>query len=282
MITLLTDFGSQDAYVAVMKGVIASIAPNIRLCDLTHSVPPQDILAARFNLMLAYPYFPVGAVHLAVVDPGVGSTRRGVAIQCENGFLVGPDNGLFSGVLAEETVVKAVSLTNSYYWRTKEASNTFHGRDIFAPVAAYLASGVSIDALGDRISPDTLVQPKIPPVVPLRSKPVAYAGSLQYIDSFGNLISNIPGDRVPDTAWRVVIEGADKNFDLSEPQRTFQAPLYVQGRKTYSDVPAGELTGVVGSHGWVEVACNGESAAQRLQIARTQDMMGLTIVLEAL
>ena len=104
--------------------------------------------------------------------------------------------------------ITAVTLTNSLYWRIDKTSGTFHGRDIFAPVAAHLANGVSIDALGDRINPNTLVQPKISPVTQLRSNPVAYAGSLQYIDSFGNLISNIPGDRVPGTAWRVVIEGA--------------------------------------------------------------------------
>ena len=103
MITLLTDFGCQDAYVAVMKAVIASVAPNVKLCDLTHRIPPQNILAARFNLMLAYPYFPLGTVHLAVVDPGVGSARRGVAIRLSSGFLVGPDNGLFSGVLEQES-----------------------------------------------------------------------------------------------------------------------------------------------------------------------------------
>lgn len=281
MITLLTDFGNQDAYVAVMKGAIASIAPNVKLCDLTHGISPQDILAARFNLMLAYPYFPLGTIHLAVVDPGVGSARRGVAIQCPRGFLVGPDNGLFSGVLAEETVIEAVSLTNTRYWRVDSASNTFHGRDIFAPVAAHLANGVSIDALGDRILPETLVQPKIPPMVRLRSEPVAYAGSLQYIDAFGNLISNIPGDRVPGKVWRVVIEGGGEAA-ASKPQRSSQEPLYIQGKETYSDVPVGELTAVVGSHGWIEIACNGGSAAQYLQSARLQNAIGLAIVLEAL
>lgn len=277
MITLLTDFGCQDAYVAVMKGVIASVAPDAKLCDLTHRIPPQDILAARFNLMLAYPYFSVDTVHLAVVDPGVGSARRGVAIQLAGGFLVGPDNGLFSGVLAQEQAISAVALTNPLYWRTDKTSYTFHGRDIFAPVAAHLANGVSIDALGDRISPDELVQPKIPPVAQLRSNPVAYAGSLQYIDGFGNLISNIPGDRVPDTAWRVVIEGAGLPSELDTVRKTSRAPLYIWGRKTYSDVSNGELVGLVGSHGWVEIACNGGSAAQRLQATT-----GLAIVLEAL
>lgn len=277
MITLITDFGYQDAYVAVMRGVISSINSDVKLCDLTHSVPPQDILAARFNLMLAYPYFPVGTIHLAVVDPGVGSTRRGVAIQLESGFLVGPDNGLFSGVLAQEPAIAAVSLTNDNYWRVADASATFHGRDIFAPVAAHLASGVPIESLGDRFDVSTLVQPKIPPVTQLRSDPIAYAGSLQYIDVFGNLISNIPGDRTPKTAWRVVIEGAGENSDPNSAQNLSQEPLYIQGRQTYSDVPIGELAGVVGSHGWVEIACNGGSAAERLQAT-----MGLAIVLEAL
>ena len=277
MITLLTDFGYQDAYVAVMKGVIAVIAPDVKLCDLTHDIPPQNILAARFNLMLAYPYFPLETVHLAVVDPGVGSARRGVAIRLAGGFLVGPDNGLFSGVLAQELAITAVTLTNSLYWRTDKASGTFHGRDIFAPVAAHLANGVSIDALGDRINPNTLVQPKISPATQLRSNPVAYAGSLQYIDSFGNLISNIPGDRVPGTAWRVVIEGAGLPLDSEAAPPTSQAPLYIHGQKTYSDVPTGELVGLVGSHGWVEIACNSGSAAQRLQAT-----IGWVVVLEAL
>ena len=277
MITLLTDFGYQDAYVAVMKGIIASVSPDAKCCDLTHSIPPQDILAARFNLMLAYPYFPVETVHLAVVDPGVGSARLAVAIQLANGFLVGPDNGLFSGVLMQEPAIAAVSLTNNHYWRTPNTSATFHGRDIFAPVAAHLANGVSIDALGDRLDPDTLVQPKIPPITQLRSNPVAYAGSLQYIDGFGNLISNIPGDRVPGTAWRVVLEGVGEQSDLTAASSANQEPLYIQGCKTYSDAVAGELVAVVGSHGWVEVACNGGSAAQRLQAT-----MGLAIVLEAL
>ena len=282
MITLLTDFGNQDAYVAVMKGVIASISPDVKLCDLTHGILPQDILAARFNLMLAYPYFPLGTVHLAVVDPGVGSARRGVAIECAGGFLVGPDNGLFSGVLAEAAVLKAVSLTNTHYWRTDSASETFHGRDIFAPVAAHLENGVPIDALGDRIRLETLIQPKIPPMVRLRSEPVAYAGSLQYIDAFGNLISNIPGDRVPGKVWRVVIEGGGKTSASNKPQRDSQEPLYIQGKETYSDVPVGELTAIVGSHGWIEIACNGGSAAQYLKSAGLQNAIGLAIVLEAL
>jgi len=204
MITLLSDFGRKDVYVSIMKAVIAAIAPEIAKCDLTHEVPPQDILAGRFNLMVAYPYFPIKTVHLAVVDPGVGSSRRAVAVECSRGFLVGPDNGLLSGVLQQETVLQAVVLNNSVYWRTDQPSHTFHGRDIFAPVAAHLARGVAIGELGDRISPSSLIQPTLRPFTQLAepsqilrdrvasSRRPFCRGSIQYIDGFGNLISNIP------------------------------------------------------------------------------------------
>ena len=136
-IAVLTDFGLEDGYVGIMKGVMTTINPNIPIIDLTHQIPPQQIWAARFCLMNAYPYFPKDTVFLAVVDPGVGSQRRSVAIKCSQGYLVGPDNGLFSGILAQDLAVKAVSLTNTDYWRVPNVSLTFHGRDIFAPVAAY-------------------------------------------------------------------------------------------------------------------------------------------------
>ncbi len=137
-ISLLTDFGLQDPYVGIMKGVIHTLSPQAQLIDLSHGIPPQDVAAARFALMTAYPYLPSGTIHLAVVDPGVGSSRRAVAIQTETGFLVGPDNGLFSGVLAQTPALAAVELNRPRYWRTPSPSRTFHGRDIFAPTAAHL------------------------------------------------------------------------------------------------------------------------------------------------
>lgn len=261
MITLLSDFGAKDVYVAVMKGVMASILPAESVCDLTHEVPPQDILAARFNLMMAYPYFPKGTVHLAVVDPGVGSARRAIALQCPDGFLVGPDNGLFSGVLQKTPVLAAVSLTNAEYWWKGQPSPTFHGRDIFAPAAAHLAKGVPIDQLGDRFDPATLVQPELPPFTcqPEATGLDNYSGyrctgSLQYIDGFGNLISNIPVQALPDQPWQITLE-------TPAGLRCFS------GIKTYSDVPSGTLAALVGSHGWVEIACRNGSAAQILTVA---------------
>jgi S-adenosyl-L-methionine hydrolase (adenosine-forming) len=153
ILTLLTDFGLNDVYVGVMKGVIAQVNPQLRVIDLTHQIPPQNVTAAQFNLMNAYPYFPPGTVHVAVVDPGVGGTRRAIAIQLAEAFLVGPDNGLLSGVVAQKQVIQAVELTNTRYWRNATPSSTFHGRDIFASVGAHLASGVAIAEMGDAIAP---------------------------------------------------------------------------------------------------------------------------------
>ncbi|MBE9062648.1 S-adenosyl-l-methionine hydroxide adenosyltransferase family protein [cf. Phormidesmis sp. LEGE 11477] len=271
MITLLSDFGLQDAYVAVMRGVIASIAPGKPTCDLTHQIPPQDILAARFNLMMAYPHFPEGTVHLAVVDPGVGSNRRAIALQYPNGFLVGPDNGLLGDLFAAHLApsITAVSLTNAQYWRVNRPSHTFHGRDIFAPAAAHLANGVPITALGDRIDLDTLVQPNLPPFRLVNSQSTAqrsrqYAGSLQYIDRFGNLISNIPGQAVSGQSWQVELKTAHRRIDFT-------------GVKTYADVPIGSLCAVIGGHGWLEIACNCGSAAKALEgMAEVGTLLSLT------
>ncbi len=267
MITLLSDFGRKDAYIAVMKGVVAAIAPTQTMCDLTHEIAPQDILAARFNLTMAYPYFPLGTVHLAVVDPGVGSRRLAVAIQCSRGFLVGPDNGLFSGILQQDPALQVVALTNQAYWRVHTPSSTFQGRDIFAPVAAHLANGVPISELGDRIPPATLIQPNLLPFT-LNHAPhptsVICTGSLQYIDTFGNLITNIPQSALPVGPW----------------QATLKSPTQTQhflSIKTYSDLPVGTMGALVGSHGWVEIACNQGNAAERIQPSGPASDMGTAI-----
>jgi S-adenosylmethionine hydrolase len=246
IITLLTDFGWQDVYVGEMKGAIASINSQLQAIDLTHEIPPQNIAAARFCLLNAYPYFPFGTVHIAVVDPGVGSQRRGVAIQFADGFLVGPDNGLFSGVLSSSPALAAVELTNTDYWRTLNPSTTFHGRDIFAPVGAHLASGVSLPQLGNSIDPDSLVKLSLPELIITESKIV---GCIQYCDRFGNLITNIPADEVSTQSWSMII----KNKAIPTVQ-------------TYSDVPKGGIAALVGSHGWVEIAVNGGSAREKLQL----------------
>ncbi|MCU0523358.1 MAG: SAM-dependent chlorinase/fluorinase [Elainella sp. Prado103] len=246
LITLITDFGLSDVYVGVIKGIIAQINPNLKTIDLTHQIPPQNILAAQFNLINAYPYFPPATVHLVVVDPGVGGARRSVAIELADGFLVGPDNGIFTGLLAQKPIVQAVELTQTQYWRVPQPSYTFHGRDIFASVAAHVASGLALSQLGDSIDPQSLVQ--LPIATPTQTA-TGYQGQVQYIDRFGNVITNIPGDVVKNQKWAIML-----------------GKRSIPGCRTYSEVPPSQPLALIGSHGWVEIAINGGDAQFQLRL----------------
>lgn len=236
----------------MMKGAIAQINPSLNVIDLTHHIPPQNIAQARFVLMTSVPYFPTGTVHVAVVDPGVGSTRRGIAIAVgespdqPTGFLVGPDNGVLSGVFNHYPVLAAVELNQPQYWRTPQVSHTFHGRDIFAPVAAHLASGVSLSELGHAIAPTSLKRLDLSP--PTRHG-LKIGGCIQAIDHFGNLITNIPASEVLPGQWTV---------DL--PHASIQSVI------TYSDRPPGTPVTLIGSHGWVELAIVNGNAHQTLKL----------------
>ncbi|MBF2067448.1 MAG: SAM-dependent chlorinase/fluorinase [Calothrix sp. C42_A2020_038] len=254
LLTLLSDFGLTDIYVGVMKGVIAQINPEIKVIDLTHQIPPQNIAAARFCLMSAYSYFLDKTVHLAVVDPGVGSVRRAIAVEFARGFVVAPDNGLISGVLSQSQVIRAVELTNWQYWRLPNPSHTFHGRDIFAPCAAHLASGVQITDLGSEIDIDSLIDLNFPKCCHITTGAI---GCVQYIDIFGNLITNIPGSYVKGETWHIIIAG-----------------LKIKGGKTYTSVPVGDTVALVGSEGWVEIAINRGNAQEQLdlQLAETVEL----------
>lgn len=244
LLTLLTDFGLSDVYVGVMKGVIAQINPHLKVVDITHAIPPQNIAAARFCLMNAFPYFPEGTVHVAVVDPGVGSRRRAIAVETTAGFLVGPDNGLFSGVLSQYPALAVVELTNPQFWRSPTPSSTFHGRDIFAPVAAHLASGVPLQNLGEALAKDSLVQLPIDPCIQTETGAKGY---IQYIDYFGNCVTNIPGAVVLGKVWSAVVAG-----------------LTLPSYNTYSDSHPGTALALVGSHGWVEIAVSNGNARSQL------------------
>ncbi|BAY80868.1 hypothetical protein NIES267_03330 [Calothrix parasitica NIES-267] len=246
LITLLSDFGISDEYVAVMKGAIAKVNPIVRVVDITHQIPPQSIVAARFCLMNAYPYFPSGTVHVAVVDPGVGGKRRAVAVELAQGFIVAPDNGLLSGVLSQNSVIAAVELTNPEYWLTPQPSTTFHGRDIFAPVGAHLANGVSLQKIGLEINPESLMKLDLPKCVQMDN---SITGCIQYIDHFGNLVTNIPRSDVKVNNWNVEIKGN-----------------IIKARETYSDVKVGETIALIGSHDWVEIAVNTGNARLELGV----------------
>ena len=250
IITLLTDFGLSDIYVGVMKGTIAQINPQLKVIDITHDIPPQNIAAGRFCLMNAYAYFPPETVHIAVVDPGVGSSRRAVAIQCANFCLVGPDNGLFSGVLSRESAIESVELTNPKYWRTPQPSSTFHGRDIFAAAGAHLANGVALEELGEAIDPNSLVQLQIPNCAVTAT---GIEGCIQYVDRFGNLITNIPNNCIQSNNWSVKVD------------RISDAILIPSG-ETYNDCQPGDLVAIIGSDGWLEISVNGGSAQSVLKL----------------
>jgi S-adenosyl-L-methionine hydrolase (adenosine-forming) len=249
IITLLTDFGLGDGYVGIMKGVILSLNPAVRLVDLSHEVPPQDIISGALVLQSAWRYFPPSTIHLAVVDPGVGSGRRAMAAAWGQQFLVGPDNGLFSLIFPDQTPLSMVCLENPRYF-LPEVSATFHGRDIFAPVAAHLSLGVALSSLGPRLVDPVRLDLPVP-----RFGEAAVTGEIIAYDHFGNLISNIPWGKL--------------HFWL----RGRPASLLVKGQviphlgTAYSDVPPGTVLALGGSHGYLEIACRQGSAAQVLGAA---------------
>ncbi len=247
VITLLTDFGCQDAYVAAMKGVILGINPEAILVDITHDIPAQDILAGALVLAAAAPYFPPDTIHLAVVDPGVGGTRRGLAAKCRNLYYVGPDNGLFALAWAsDESQLSIVSLSETSYFRTPVAP-TFHGRDIFAPVAAHLSLGVVLSAFGPPLPDPVLLSFPHPTF-----GPETVQGEIIYQDHFGNLVSNVRGKDL--LAW---LTGGTCQLEIGSQTLTSL-------QRTYAEVSAGELLALIGSHGYLEVACAFASAAQQL------------------
>jgi S-adenosylmethionine hydrolase len=262
ILTLSTDFGTEDEYVGVMKGVILSIAPEVRLVDLSHQIPPQDVRRAAFLLMNAVPYFPPDTVHLAVVDPGVGTERRPLAVRTPAGTFVGPDNGLFSWVLARVPEWGAVEIREPAY-RLPLVSSTFHGRDIFAPAAAYLAAGVPLERLGPRLTdPVRLPPPR------LEVSDFAVKGEVLYADRFGNLVTSIgrfrwDGDRlVLAPAFRPASGEVTVGVAAA---RVVLAGVELQGvRRTYGEVAVGEPLALVGSSGFLEIAVRQGSAAAAL------------------
>lgn len=243
---LLTDFGLKDGYVGTMKGVMLQVCPQLQIVDLSHEIPPQDILSGRFCLLSAVDYFPQGTIFVTVVDPGVGSQRRGIGIAWQGYKIIAPDNGLISGLLERRDIDLAVELNNADYWRVARPSTTFHGRDIFAPAAAHLAAGVSLDVLGDRIDPESLVRLTFPA---LEAAAEGLKAAVQYVDYFGNIVTNIPASQITARNWFIQCD-----------RRTIPAV------NTYSDRPAGELIALTGSHGWIEIAVNGGNAAEELDI----------------
>lgn len=245
MITLLTDFGTADHFVGVMKGVIAGIAPGVPVVDLSHEVPAFDVLTAAFLLAQSWRYFPKGTVHVAVVDPGVGSARRGILVEAEGHFFVGPDNGIFSFVLGDRARV----LDKPAFW-LPTVSSTFHGRDVFAPVAAYLSTGVEPSRMGGWI----LDAHRLTGLAPTSVSPCAWSGVVLHVDRFGNVITNFSVAQFPDLS--------ERRFEMVGGARRSET-----WARTYSTCPDGVLCLIPGSSGYYEISMKEGSAAERTGLA---------------
>ena len=247
IITLTTDFGLQDHYVSAIKAVILGIAPDVRLVDVSHNIPPQDIMAGAWVTRNAAFLFPPETVHLVVVDPGVGTDRNPIVVKIDDQYFVGPDNGIFS-LLYDEFKFKAYKLNKPDFWR-KDRSRTFHGRDIFAPIAAHLSNGVSVKELGDPIT-DLVTYHW---AVPIGDKD-GLQGWVIHIDRFGNLITNISERLLEDTAGRRKVKIYVGNTIIDHLVNTF------------GDVEPGEPVAFIGSSGMLEVAINKGNAAKMLSV----------------
>lgn len=266
VIALLTDFGLEDAYVGIMKGVMQRILPTAMFIDITHQIRPQQVRQAAFVLMNSYRYFPDGTVFLVVVDPGVGSTRRAIAVQGGGYTFIAPDNGVLSYTLMEMGDVLSVEITDPDYM-LPEISHSFHGRDIFAPAAAHVANGVGIEELGERVH--EFVQLPLPG---LWISDHSIRGEIVDIDRFGNLITSVGhlhwqttdslsltpafGDAVPTTS----VDAARASVKVGSE--------HIQGiQTTFAGTAPGYTLAMVGSSGFLEIAVNQGSAASRLGAA---------------
>ena len=258
IVTLLTDFGDTDEYVGVMKGVILSIAPEATIVDLTHKIDPQDVLRAAWLLKSAYPYFPKGTVHTAVVDPGVGSGRKIAAVKMDGHIFLAPDNGLLSPIWRNKKIEECAYVVESRNF-LPEVSHTFHGRDIFAPVAARLCRGLSLSRLGPPADPAALQSLNVG--YPAVSPDNKISGAIVSVDRFGNLVTNI------DTKTFASLR-------RGHPERTPVAKVgngSVKGiRNSYCEVLDQEALMIVGSRGFLEIAVN-RGSARNLFGARAGD-----------
>lgn len=259
---MLSDFGIKDQYVASMRGAILSINPSIQIVDITHQIPKYNIRIASFILAQSALIFPRGTVHMAIVDPGVGTKRLPIIIKTKNYHFVGPDNGLLAAAAEEDNIVSIHKIEKSKYMR-QEVSSTFHGRDVFAPAAAHLASGVKIQKFGARLHAITRIEQVAPQFEDARVK-----GEVTAIDSFGNVVTNIPGHEIMariKQGERLLVK-----FGRSE--------LNVPFLQTYGEVREGEILSLVGSSTFLELGINRGNFAEKFHDVE----MGMRVEIEFL
>ena len=248
MITLTTDFGLKDPYVAEMKAVILSICPNAVIIDITHEIARFNVRMGAYVLASAVPYFPESSIHVAVVDPGVGTRRRPIVIQTRRGFFVGPDNGLLVLAAEKQDIMRIHELTNPRFMLPK-VSHTFHGRDIFAPAAAHLMSGVKPEEFGPEIR--KAVQPEFAKVTQRNG---VLVGEVLHVDGFGNIITNINEREVAQSRVKDAVS-------VELPSCKLKLKLC----KAYGETEPREPLALIGSHGFLEIALNQGNAAKRFK-----------------
>jgi len=250
LITLTTDFGLKDHFVGAMKGVIVKICPDVNFVDISHKVQPHDVFEAMMIFKNSYKYFPDRTIHLVVVDPGVGSNRRPLLVYSENQYFIGPDNGVFSPLFQKEEDVLVIDITADHYFM-KDVSYTFHGRDIFAPVAGYLAKGVDLKSFGDPVT-DYIKLDFPKPKAPDKS---TLEGEIIYADNFGNLISNVASSHF-------------QTFLNNSAQKTFKITIgnneINKISQYYDEFPPGNLCAIFGSTDHLEFSLLQESAEKKL------------------
>lgn len=256
VITLTTDYCTSDHLVGVLKGVILRIVPNATIVDINHHVVPFDVLDGALSIAAAYRYFPARTVHLVVVDPGVGTARRPILVSADQFYFVAPDNGVLSLIYERESAVSVRHITAEHYF-LNPVSNTFHGRDVFAPVAAWVAKTYQTEAMGEEITDHvrfTLPRPKV--------AGAARKGLVLRVDAFGNLMTNFTAEDLP--------QGADANGKIN---------LQVGGKRveklaqTFAQGAAGEPVAIVGSSGFLEIAVNKGHAARALGVNRGAEVL---------
>ena len=264
MITLLTDFGIKDAYVGVMKGVILSINPDTRIVDLTHDIDPQDIVQAAYLIKSSYLFFPEGTIHVIVVDPGVGSHRQIVALQADGHYFLAPDNGVLSLILRHASIESLVSVENPKFM-LNHISHTFHGRDIFAPVAAHLANGTDISKLGPTFLLESLTD--LPIIEPHANSKGNLSGIFISIDRFGNLISNINEETLSAS-----FPGVSKTSLIIE----INGKLINGVSEFYESVHRNQGLALIGSDGYLEISVN-QGNAQHFYDVRKGDPVNVFV-----
>ena len=252
IITLITDFG-EGYYVAAMKGVILDICRDACLVDITHDIRSHDVLEGAFTLLCTYPYFPPKSVHVAVVDPGVGSERRGIIVATPDHYFVGPDNGVFSFVYNREPVRKVISIESQLYLRGK-VSPTFHGRDAFSPVAAWLALGTELEKFGEEI--EDYAGATVLPVQKVEENRIE--GMVIHVDKFGNVITSISRQSVSE-----LLEGKE-----GTPKFFLNGQEITQHYSYYAQATPGEIFALLGSSGYYEIAAQRQRAADILGVER--------------